>query len=171
MRRLFCADPDSADISPADRRPDLASPRARLLAAVLDVSLMVVALFWIGSLGHDPAFGGGGPPLRFVARLVAWLAVLGHVVLLEGASGQTFGKRFVGIRVVMEETGGSIGYGVAVHRAAPRALFWFVSFLALADPRMQTLWDRSAGTVVVNTPSARTAPSSEGMEFETTDGA
>jgi uncharacterized RDD family membrane protein YckC len=37
----------------------------------------------------------------------------------------------------------------AAHRVGARALFWFVSFLALVDPRLQTLHDRSAGTVVV----------------------
>lgn len=49
--------------------------------------------------------------------------------------------------------------------------FWFVSFLALADPLMQTLHDRSAGTVVIKDPPPvpRHAPRSERMEFETTD--
>jgi uncharacterized RDD family membrane protein YckC len=171
IRRLFCSDLDAPDAAQVDRRPDLASPRARLLAATLDVVLMVIALFWVGALGHDPAFGGGGSPLGFVARLLSWAAILGHQVLLEGASGQTFGKRLVGIKVVNQETGGSIGYGAAAHRAGARALFWFVSFLALADPQMQTLHDRSAGTLVVYDPTAepRTARNSERMEYETTD--
>lgn len=150
IRRLFAADPDTVG-SPTPRSPELASPSARLVAAVVDVTLMVVALFWVGALGGDAAFGRGGP--QSVVRVLAWVAVLGHVVLLEGASGQTLGKRLVGIRVVNHETGGPIGYRWAAHRAAARALFWFVSFLALTDPRMQTLHDRSAGTVVVNDPA------------------
>jgi uncharacterized RDD family membrane protein YckC len=171
LRRLFCSDLDAADAPQVGRRPDLASSRARLLAATLDVVLMLVALFWIGALGHDPAFGSGGGPLHVLARLLSWAAILGHQVLLEGASGQTFGKRLVGIKVVMQETGGPIGYAVAAHRAGARALFWFVSFLALADPRMQTLHDRSAGTIVVNdpAPAPRTARDAERMEYETTD--
>jgi uncharacterized RDD family membrane protein YckC len=169
IRRLFCADLDALDAAQLGRPPELASPRSRLAAAAIDVTLMVVALHWVGALGHDPAFGGGGGPLSVVARLLAWTAVLGHVVLLEGESGQTFGKRMVGIRVVKEATGGTIGYSVAAHRAGARAAFWFVSFLALADPLFQTLHDRSAGTVVVKDPSLRHDRGSETMEYETTD--
>jgi uncharacterized RDD family membrane protein YckC len=77
------------------------------------------------------------------------VAVLVHPVLLEGPTGQTLGKRLVGIRVVDLVTGGPIGYGKAAHRAAARAVFWCVSFLAITDPLMQTLHDRSAGTVVI----------------------
>jgi uncharacterized RDD family membrane protein YckC len=171
IRRLFCADPDSMDAAQIDRPPELATPRARLLAAAIDVALMVAALHWVGALGHDPAVGGGGGPLSVVARLLAWAAVLGHVVLLEGASGQTFGKRFVGIRVVKQDTDGPIGYAEAAHRAGARAVFWFVSFLALADPLLRTLHDRSAGTVVIKDPppTPRQAPWSERIEYETTD--
>jgi uncharacterized RDD family membrane protein YckC len=147
MRRLFAADPDNpADVTAA-RSPDLASPRTRLVAAAVDVTLMVSALFWVGALGFEPAFGNGGPPIR--VRVLACLAVLGHLVVLEAVSGQTVGKRLAGIRVVDEVTGGPIGFPTAVHRVGARALFWFVSFLALADPKLQTLHDRSAGTLVV----------------------
>ena len=56
----------------------------------------------------------------------------------------------MGIRVVSRETGGPISLRMAVHRGGARALFWFVSYLALGDPLLQPLHDRSAGTVVVN---------------------
>ena len=162
IRRLFAVDPEAA-AAPIARPPGLASPGARIAAALVDVSLMIVVLFWVGAIGHDAAFGRGGPQL--LVRVLAWVAVMGHVVLLEGASGQSFGKRLVGIRVVDHETGAPIGYGWAAHRCAARALFWFVSFLALGDPRLQTLHDRSAGTVVVNDRVAdprRSAPSGDG---------
>ncbi len=147
MRRVFAPDPESAAQLPAARSPDLASPGARLVAAGIDVTLMAISLYWVGAVGFDPAFGGGSPLGR--VRLLAWVAVLGHLVLLEAVSGQTIGKRLAGIRVVDENTGGPIGFGTAAHRVGARALFWFVSFLALADPKLQTLHDRSAGTVVV----------------------
>jgi uncharacterized RDD family membrane protein YckC len=69
------------------------------------------------------------------------------------------------------ETGGTIGYSVAAHRAGARAAFGFISFLALADPLLQTLHDRSAGTVVVKDPSLRHDPRFETIEYETTDDA
>ncbi len=169
-RRLFSADSDDPAGTEAVRRPDLASPRARLAAAALDVTVMLVALSFVGALGWDPAFGNDGAPLR--VRLLATVAVLAHVVLLEGAGGQTMGKRLVGIKVVHQETGGPIGFQVATHRAGARALFWFVSFLALADPLLQTLHDRSAGTIVVwEKKPARQARSPERIEFEPTDDA
>jgi uncharacterized RDD family membrane protein YckC len=144
-----------------------------MLAAVLDLSFIVVALFWIGAIGHDPAFGSTGPFLRFIVRLIAAVAVLAHPILLEGPSGQTFGKRLVGIRVVDQETRGPIGYRAAAHRAAARAMFWFVSFLALGDPMYQTLHDRSAGTLVVKVdpPVSPTGGSPERIEYEKTDDA
>ncbi|MGH9034701.1 MAG: RDD family protein [Acidimicrobiia bacterium] len=170
FRRLFCADLDALDAVEIGRPPELASPRSRMAAAAIDVTLMIIALHWVGALGPDPAFGGGGGQVRIVARLLAWVAILGHLVVLEGSSGQTFGKRFVGIQVVKEETGGPIGYGVAAHRVWARATFWFVSFLALADPLLQTLHDRSAGTVVVKVPPASgPEPRLEHLEYETTD--
>jgi hypothetical protein len=99
IRQLFAADPGSADESPPSGPAlELASPRARIVAAGIDITIMVVALFFVGVLGEDPAFGSGGPPLRLV--LLAWAAVLIHPVLLEGPGGQTVGKRLVGIRVV-----------------------------------------------------------------------
>jgi uncharacterized RDD family membrane protein YckC len=69
---------------------------------------------------------------------------------MEAADGQTFGKRIVGIRVVNRDTGGQIALRVAIHRGGARALFWFVTYLALGDPLLQPLHDRSAGTVVIN---------------------
>jgi uncharacterized RDD family membrane protein YckC len=174
IRLLFSPDPTSPGASPSGRPPELASPRLRLLAAGLDITLMVLALFSVGALGHDPAFASRGPTLRLAVRILAWVAVLAHPVLLEGASGQTFGKRLVGIRVVTQETGGPLGYRVAAHRAAARALFWPVSFLALTEPLLQTLPDRSAGTVVVHDPppGGPRSPRTPGrIQYETTDDA
>jgi uncharacterized RDD family membrane protein YckC len=78
------------------------------------------------------------------------LAVLAAPMLMEAADGQTPGKRVVGIRVVNRDTGGPISLQLAVHRGGARALFWFVTFIALGDPLLQPLHDRSAGTVVIN---------------------
>ncbi|MGH9041044.1 MAG: RDD family protein, partial [Acidimicrobiia bacterium] len=129
IRRLFASDPDGAEEADVPRRPDLAPPRARLVAAAIDVSLMAAVLIWVGAVGADPAFGNGGPPLR--VRLLAWAAVGAHLIVLEGLGGQTLGKRLVGIRVVSAVSGQPIGLRAAAHRAGARAAFWFVSFLAL----------------------------------------
>ena len=58
-----------------------------------------------------------------------------------GASGQTPGKRALGIRVVSDDTGESIGYGRAFGRYAITVLFAWVLFLPLVLDYLWPLWD------------------------------
>jgi uncharacterized RDD family membrane protein YckC len=127
----------------------VAEPRARIAAAALDVSFALLVLLWSGAIGPDQAFAPHASVSRQIVRLLAWVAVLLVPALMEAAGGQTFGKRIVGIRVVSRDTGGPIRLRVAIHRGGARALFWFITFLALGDPLLQPLHDRSAGTVVI----------------------
>ena len=138
---------------PLDRpvRPvELASPQSRAVAAAIDVALAGIALLWTGAIGADLAFSHDTSVAHQLVRALTWLAVLATPMLMEAADGQTFGKRIVGIRVVSRDTGGPIPLGVAVHRGGARALFWFITFLAVGDPLLQPLHDRSACTVVIN---------------------
>jgi uncharacterized RDD family membrane protein YckC len=132
------------------RAAEIATPQARIAAAAIDLSLAFVALLWTGSIGADLAFSRHTSLAHQLVRALAWVAVLVTPFLMEAADGQTFGKRIVGIRVVDRETGGPITLFAAVHRGGARALFWFVTFLALGDPLLQPLHDRSANTVVIN---------------------
>lgn len=149
-RLAFAEDPTTPNRDRPPRPAELASPQDRVVAAALDVTFAGLALLWSGAFGLDQAFGNPGAAPRQVVRLLVLLAVLVAPMLMEAAGGQTFGKRIVGIRVVSLETGGPIPLRVAVHRGGARAMFWFVSFLALGDPLMQPLHDRSAGTVVID---------------------
>ena len=149
-RLAFAEDPTAPPLDRPVRPAELATPQARVIAAVIDVTLAFVALLWTGALGTDLAFAHHTSAAHQVVRALTWLAVLATPVLMESADGQTFGKRIVGIRVVRRETGGPIRLRDAVHRGGARALFWFVTFLALGDPLLQALHDRSAGTVVIN---------------------
>ena len=149
-RLAFADDPDAPPQYRPPRPVELAAPRARLAAAGIDVTLAFLALLWSGAVGPDQAFSHAVSRSEMLVRAVAWLAVLLTPVLMEAAGGQTFGKRLVGIRVVNRETGGPITLAMAAHRAGARALFWFVTYLALGDPLYQPLHDRSAGTVVIN---------------------
>jgi uncharacterized RDD family membrane protein YckC len=136
----------------------VADPGARLAAAGLDVAFAGLALLWSGAIGSDPAFASSHSSARHLVRVLIVVAVLAAPALMEAAGGQTFGKRVVGIRVVRRDTGGPIGLGMAVHRGGARALFWFVTFLAVGDPLLQPLHDRSAGTVVINDSDAGWIP-------------
>jgi uncharacterized RDD family membrane protein YckC len=93
--------------------------------------------------------------------LVAYLAVIVlpfvyFTVMHGGASGQTYGKRWLGIRVVSDETGDSIGYGRAFGRYAITVVFsiFFIPLLLdylwpLWDTKNQALHDKVVGSLVV----------------------
>ena len=149
-RLAFAEDPTAPLLERSTRPAELATPQSRIVAAAIDVTLAAIALLWTGAIGADLAFSHQTSAAHQVVRTLAWLAVLATPMLMEAAGGQTFGKRIVGIRVVSRETGGPIHLGVAVHRGGARALFWFITFLAVGDPLLQPLHDRSAGTVVIN---------------------
>jgi uncharacterized RDD family membrane protein YckC len=72
-----------------------------------------------------------------------------------GSSGQTVGKRALGIRVVDFATGGPIGYGRSTIRWVGRiisAFFCYLGFLwMLWDGEKQTWHDKMANDVVVPT--------------------
>jgi uncharacterized RDD family membrane protein YckC len=149
-RLAFAEDPDTPPLYRPARPAELATPQSRIIAAAVDVTLAGIALLWTGSIGADLAFAHQTSLAHQLVRVLAWVAVVVTPILMEASGGQTFGKRLVGIRVVSRETGGPIPLRVAAHRGGARALFWFVTFLALGDALMQPLHDRSAGTVVIN---------------------
>lgn len=70
-----------------------------------------------------------------------------------GPTGQTVGKRALGIRVIDLKAGGPIGYGRGVLRYIARILSTIVFFLGyfwmLWDPEKQCWHDKIAGDVVV----------------------
>lgn len=73
-----------------------------------------------------------------------------------GPSGQTPGKRALGIRVLSEETGSSISYGRAFGRYAITVVFsfilvpWLLDYLwPLWDSKNQALHDKIVGSIVV----------------------
>jgi uncharacterized RDD family membrane protein YckC len=149
-RLAFAEDPTAPPQTRPTRPAQIASPQARVMAAAIDVALAFLALLWTGTIGVDLAFAHHASAAHQVVRALTWLAVVATPMLLEALDGQTFGKRVVGIRVVSRETGGPISLHMAVHRGGARALFWFVTYVALGDPLLQPLHDRSAGTVVIN---------------------
>jgi len=82
---------------------------------------------------------------------------IGYYIVLEGGpSGQTVGKKALGIRVVDFNTGGAIGFGRAFLRwigRIPSSIFLLGYLWMLWDPQKQTWHDKIATTVVVPTSS------------------
>jgi uncharacterized RDD family membrane protein YckC len=88
------------------------------------------------------------------ATALLYLVGLLYYVLLEGsASGQTLGKRALGIRVIGINDGASIGYGRALIRYLGRIVSSLVFLLGylwmLWDKEKQTWHDKFASSVVV----------------------
>lgn len=88
-----------------------------------------------------------------VAYALSIILYLAYFTFFEGSSGQTPGKRVMGIRVVDFETGGSIGYARAFSRSIGRYVSGLVVGLGylwmLWDREKQTWHDKFAGSVVV----------------------
>ncbi len=92
--------------------------------------------------------------LRTVGVLIAPFVQIAYYVYFEGGpTGQTIGKRALGIRVISFETGGPIGYGRALIRWFGRIVSAIPLFLGdfwmLWDKEKQAWQDKFANDVVV----------------------
>jgi len=92
--------------------------------------------------------------LKGVGNALALLVGIAYFVYLEGgATGQTVGKKALGIRVISFDTGGPIGYGRAFIRYIGRILSAIVFLLGylwmLWDSEKQCWHDKFASDVVV----------------------
>jgi uncharacterized RDD family membrane protein YckC len=113
------------------------------------VLLPFYVLAWVVGIGDD------GINLFYSIFLLLGIAVSGYNRWYQqGKTGQTWGKKVVGIRLVSEQTGQPIGPGMAFARdfvhivdSAP----CFIGYLwPLWDEKRQTLADKILKTVVVN---------------------
>jgi uncharacterized RDD family membrane protein YckC len=130
----------------------------RLAARLLDgLVLTPILVLLVGLTGGFPE-GGRSFAMPDTAFRLYWLVVVAYEVGLIALSGQTLGKRWLGIRVVDATTGAVPNLDQAGRRAAP-SLLGIVPFLgtlapllylpALWQPRRQGFHDSLAATVVV----------------------
>ena len=121
-------------------------PRAsfgqRFGAYLIDVIIIVVVavIFYVA--------------LKVVGYFIAIALSIAYFIYFEGSdSGQTLGKRALGIRVIDYSTGGPLGYGKAflryIGRIASGAICYLGYLWMLWDKEKQTWHDKIAGTVVV----------------------
>jgi uncharacterized RDD family membrane protein YckC len=122
-------------------------PRAgfgvRLLAFLIDIIILGVAQSILWAFTNQKVAGG-----------IATLLGLAYYTYLEGSpSGQTVGKRALGIRVIDFRIGDSIGHGRAFIRWISRILSTIPCLLGyfwmLWDGEKQTWHDKLATSVVV----------------------
>ena len=161
--------------------PTLAGARAgfvsRLLALLIDCVLLVIALLigaalWTALLAAPPVQWLGGALAAAVPSIAAWLGwlgllvpmtvgvggVCGYFLFFFTITGQTIGKRVLGLRVVTA-SGGRLSLGRAALRLAGYVLSaapLYLGFLAmLVDDRRRTWHDRIAGSAVIYAWDAR----------------
>ncbi|WP_043265721.1 RDD family protein [Streptomyces sp. CT34] len=95
---------------------------------------------------------GGAILCIVLAAIIALVAAI-FILVKEGSTGQTPGKKALGIRLVKEATGQPIGFGMAFVRKICHFLDGIVCYIGylwpLWDEKAQTFADKVAGTVVV----------------------
>jgi uncharacterized RDD family membrane protein YckC len=96
---------------------------------------------------------GGTIAAAVVLGILAFVGVLFYWAKLEGGSGQSLGKRALGIRTVDAATGQPIGGGRAIGRYFARILSAIPCYLgylwAAWDERKQTFHDKIVNSVVL----------------------
>lgn len=134
--------------------PHQSGPRAgfwaRFAALFIDsilIAIIPIVVIAIGAGGNS----GGILGLGYFLFIVLYI---GYFIYFEGGpTGQTPGKRALGIRVIDFNTGSSIGHGRAFVRLIVRWISGFFCYLGylwmLWDKEKQTWHDKIASTVVV----------------------
>lgn len=125
----------------------------RVLSYLIDFALLIPAyiVYFIGVAIGD-AFG-------MLIALVGLVGMIGIVVwnsgFKQGTTGQSIGKGVIGTRLISEETGQPIGFGMAFVRQLAHILdgICFIGYLwPLWDEKRQTFADKIIKTVVVDVP-------------------
>src|SRR5215212_3446811 len=140
-----------APASTASAGPQL--DNRRVLAAVIDLALIVAGSFVLGAIAGLVTGGDGGftPQLRVI--MVAW--ALYYYFALESGAGQTVGKRLMKLRVLRSD-----GSPAGVREIAVRTILRVVDGIGMyivglivmlaTGQRRQRVGDLAAGTVIVD---------------------
>ncbi len=130
---------------------DLAHPLRRLYAFLVDIGILMMAIFLIAPVA-------GGRVFSSEAAILDVFIFLAYFVIPTGLFGKTPGKWVAGISVV-DDKGMKPGVAIAI----PREMVGrFVSTIAvgaglvwiLFDPQRQGWHDKIAGTYVINAPNS-----------------
>ncbi|MBB2924972.1 RDD family protein [Cellulomonas cellasea] len=151
---------------PAHGLPSLASWGLRVGAHLLDTLLVVVpyyGLLGLALVNSEPGYDVTGAPTRVPTPLGVLFFVLALVLVtaywvwnrgyLQGRTGATLAKRWLGLRVVDQHTLQPLGMGRSLLRDLAHVLDGWslnIGYLwPLWDDRRQTFADKVVGTVVV----------------------
>jgi uncharacterized RDD family membrane protein YckC len=123
--------------------PPLASWGQRVLAALIDYVAPGVVVFILFAISK---------PLGYLADLGLIVFAIWNLVQ-QGNTGQTIGKKQVGIRLLREDNGQVVGPGLSIARAFVHIIDGIPCYIGylfpLWDPKRQTLADKILHTVVI----------------------
>lgn len=105
-----------------------------------------------GTVSTNGAGSAGGFLVILLAAAVAFVIQL-YFLYMQGATGQTPGKKLANIRVISEQTGQPIGFGMSFVRNLAHILDGAACYIGylwpLFDAKKQTFADKIMNTVVV----------------------
>ncbi|GAA0272775.1 hypothetical protein GCM10010302_07970 [Streptomyces polychromogenes] len=138
--------------------PEFAHWGLRVGAYVLDMLIIAGPMYALGFVdlvtAPDPATAK--PGVFFVVGVLYAVAMGVFQLFQEGSKGQTFGKKAVGISVLREADGRTLGFGMAFVRKLAHFLDSLACYLGwlwpLWDEKKQTLADKVCSTVVIRVP-------------------
>ena len=129
----------------------------RVLAVLADSAILVVA--YIALIILVGISGAIADVLGFIVLLAGWLAIIAYnfyILFLTGETGQSPGKRLLGIQVVSEATGQPIGGVNGIVRGfahiADQIACGIGYLFPLWDPKKQTFADKIMKTLVIPGP-------------------
>ncbi|GGQ21146.1 RDD family protein [Streptomyces virginiae] len=136
--------------------PPLAHWGLRFGAYLLDMLIIAGPMYALIGLGSAFAGDEAGDSIAGVLGLVGMLYALGMGIFQlykEGTTGQTQGKKIVGISLHREADGATLGFGMAFVRKLAHFLDSMACYLGwlwpLWDAKKQTFADKVCSTVVV----------------------
>ncbi|MFF1416009.1 RDD family protein [Streptomyces sp. NPDC058289] len=143
---------------PGTGMPPLAHWGLRVGATLLDGLIIAGPMYALGfiDLAMSDDAGASGPGVFF---LIGWLYALGMGIFQlykEGSTGQSIGKKVVGISVRREADGNVLGFGMAFVRKLAHFLDGIACYIGylwpLWDAKKQTFADKVCSTVVIVVP-------------------
>ncbi|MET8295040.1 RDD family protein [Streptomyces sp. NPDC005180] len=135
--------------------PELAHWGLRVGAHLLDMLIILGPMYALGliDLFNAPDPETAQPGLFFVVGVLYALAMGFFQLFKEGSSGQTIGKKVLGISLRRAADGSTLGFGMALVRKLAHLLDGLPCYLGwlwpLWDDKKQTFADKVCGTVVV----------------------
>ncbi|WP_327416013.1 RDD family protein [Streptomyces sp. NBC_01233] len=141
---------------PGAGMPPLAHWGLRVGAYLLDALIIAGPMYAVIGIGAAVAGGDSDSVAAGVLSLVGFLYAIGMGLFQlhkEGTTGQTTGKKVVGISLHREADGATLGFGMAFVRKLAHMLDGIPCYIGwlwpLWDAKKQTFADKVCGTVVV----------------------